>query len=418
MSASAGGLTSEPGGARIVSIDLLRGLDVLLMLFVNEVASVTGAPAFLLHKTAADDGMTLTDTVFPAFLFIVGMAIPFALGGRIGRGESKGAVFRHVLARTFALLVVGVFMVNAEESAPGLLSPGLWNVLMTIGVVLVFRSEAPLDPSPWTSRLRLAGIVLLAALAVVYTSRSVDGLFQMRPHWWGILGLIGWAYLVAAALYLFAGERPAVHLGAMALLYCLYLADVVGQVWWLAPVRSFIDVGSTLGSHAAIVVAGTVLSLMLRAHRREGRTPGRFVSTALLYAAGLAAAGFLLHSLHGLHRAFEIGKLGATVPWCLFSSAATAAAWAAVYFIADVIGWRSWPRAVSMAGENALVAYLLAPFLLSLFALAAPLFGGVNVYAALGGTTLVGLVRSAVFAFLVVLLCGALRERGLRLQLG
>jgi hypothetical protein len=102
----------------------------------------------------------------------------------------------------------------------------------------------------------------------------------------------------------------------------------------------------------------------------------------------------------------------------LFSSAATAAAWAAVYFIADVIGWRSWPRAVSMAGENALVAYLLAPFLLSLFALAAPLFGGVNVYAALGGTTLVGLVRSAVFAFLVVLLCGALRERGLRLQLG
>ena len=418
MSSSAGRLTSEPGGARIVSIDLLRGLDVLLMLFVNEVASVTGAPAFLLHKTAADDGMTLTDIVFPAFLFIVGLAIPFALGGRISRGETRSAVFRHVLARTFALLVVGVFMVNAEESAPGLLSPGLWNVLMTVGVVLVFRSKAPLDPSPWPSRLRLAGIVLLACLAVVYTSRSVDGLLQMRPHWWGILGLIGWAYLVAAAIYLLAGERPVVHLGAMALLYCLYLADVVGQVWWLAALRPYVDVGSALGSHAAIVVAGTVLSLMLRAHGRDGRPPARFVATALWYAAGLAAAGFMLHSLHSLHRAFEIGKLGATVPWCLFSSAATAAAWVVVYFLADVRGWRSWPRAVVIAGENALVAYLLAPFLLSLLALSAPLFGGVNVYAALGANTVVGLVRSAVFAYLVVLLCGALRSRGLRLQLG
>jgi heparan-alpha-glucosaminide N-acetyltransferase len=401
------------------SIDLLRGLDVLLMLFVNEVAGVTGAPAFLLHKTPADDGMTLTDTVFPAFLFIVGLAIPFALGGRLRRGEGRVAVFRHVLARTFALLVVGVFMVNAEESAPGgLLSPSLWNVLMTVGVALVFQAKAPSGGSPWPSRLRLAGIALLVLLALVYSNPSVGGVVQMRPHWWGILGLIGWAYLVAAAVYLLAGERPVAHLGAMALLYCLYLADVAGQVWWLAALRPYIDVGSALGSHSAIVVAGTVLSLLLRTHRREGRPPGRFVGTALLYAAGLALAGWLLHSLNGLHRAFEIGKLGATVPWCLFSSAATAAAWVVVYLLADVIAWRSWPRVVAMAGENALVAYLLAPLLLSSFEISASLFGGINPYGALGGNTLVGLVRSAVFAYLGVRLCGYLRSRGLRLQLG
>jgi heparan-alpha-glucosaminide N-acetyltransferase len=405
-------------GDRILSIDLLRGLDVLLMLFVNEVAGVPGAPAFLLHKTAADDGMTLTDAVFPAFLFIVGMAIPFALGSRLRRGEGKGAVFRHVLARTFTLLVVGVLMVNAEESAAGLLSPSLWNVLMTVGVVLVFQSKAHHAESPWPEHLRLAGLALLAGLVLVYTSRSVDGIIQMRPHWWGILGLIGWAYLVAAAVYLLAGERPIVHLAAMVLLYCLYLADVAGQVWWLAALRPFVDVGTTLGSHAAVVVAGTVLSLLLRAHRREDRAPGRFVSTALLLAAGLALAGGLLHSLHGLHRAFEIGKLGATVPWCLLSSAGAAAAWALVYTLADVIGWPSWPRVVLTAGENALVAYLLAPLLLSLFEIAASLFGGVNVYDALGENTFVGLIRSAVFAYLVVRSCGFLRSRGLRLQLG
>jgi heparan-alpha-glucosaminide N-acetyltransferase len=407
------------GDGRILSIDLLRGLDVLLMLFVNEVAGVTGAPGFLLHKTAADDGMTLTDTVFPAFLFVVGMAIPWALGGRLRRGEGKASVFRHVLARTFALLVVGVFMVNAEESAPGgVVPPAVWNVLMTVAVALAFQARAPRGGSPWPGRLRLAGVALLVALAFAYTNPAVGGMLQMRPHWWGILGLIGWAYLVAAAVYLLAGERPIVHLAAMVLLYCLYLADFAGHVPWLAPFRPLVEVGTTLGSHSAVVVAGTALSLLLRDHRREGRPPVRFVRTALLYAASLALGGVLLHSLHGLHRAFELGKLGATLPWCLFSSAATATAWTLIYVVADVIGWRSWPPAVLMAGENALVAYLLAPLLLSLFEISAGLSGGINLYGALGETTFVGLVRSAVFAYLVVRLCGYLRARGLRLQLG
>jgi len=408
----------RPAGSRILSIDLLRGLDVLLMLFVNEVAGVTGAPAFLLHKTAADDGMTLTDTVFPAFLFIVGMAIPFALGGRLRRGETKAAVFRHVLARAFALLVVGVFMVNAEESAPGgPLSPALWNVLMTLGVALVFQA-GPTGGSPWPRRLRFVGIGLLVLLAFAYTNPAIPGPLQMRPHWWGILGLIGWAYLVAAAVYLLAGERPLAHLAAMVLLYCLYLADFAGHAGWLAPFRPLVEVGTALGSHSAVVVAGTVLSLFLRAHRREGRAPARFLSTVLLYATSLVVAGAMLHTLHGLHRAFEIGKLGATVPWCLFSSAATAAAFGVVYLLADVLGWSDWPRVVPMAGENALVAYLLAPLLLSLLEMSASLTGGVNLYGALGGTTVVGLIRSAIFAYLVVRLCGYLRARGLRLQLG
>ena len=87
---------SERATPRVLSIDVLRGLDVLLMLFVNEVAGVRGAPAFLLHTPHDADGMTITDVVFPAFLFIVGMAIPMALGGRLRREENRAAVWRHV----------------------------------------------------------------------------------------------------------------------------------------------------------------------------------------------------------------------------------------------------------------------------------------------------------------------------------
>jgi hypothetical protein len=81
-----------------------------------------------------------------------------------------------------------------------------------------------------------------------------------------------------------------------------------------------------------------------------------------------------------------------------------------------VLGQGEWPKAVRIAGENPLLAYLLAPFLLSLFELAAPLFGG-NPYEAISQPVALGLVRSAVFAWAVVRLTGWLRDRGLRFQL-
>jgi len=69
-----------------------------------------------------------------------------------------------------------------------------------------------------------------------------------------------------------------------------------------------------------------------------------------------------------------------------------------------------------MAGENALMIYLLAPFLLSLFGLIDVIWG-TNPYAALGQSLAVGTVRSILFTWLVVRLSGWIRARGLRLQL-
>ena len=408
---------ASPPAPRILSLDLLRGLDVLLMLFVNEVAGVRDAPAFLLHVPPEADGMTVTDVVFPAFLFIVGLSIPFGLGGRLERGEAPRVVWRHVLTRTFALLAVGVLMVNAERAAPGgPLPPPVWNMLMTAAVVLVWSAPAG-EAAARRRRIRRAvGIGLLLLLALAYRGTDVAGLVQIRPHWWGILGLIGWAYLLAAGLYLLAGPRPAVFTGAMALLYCLYLADRVGEAPWLVALRPFLSIGSVLGSHGAVVVAGVVLGLMVRRAAREGTPPRALAGRALGYAASLAAAAVLLHAAHGLHPGFRYAKSMATPPWCLLSSAWTAAAWAAVYWVADARGFRRWPSVVGMAGENALVAYLMAPFFLSAFAASAPLLGA-NVYESLASPTAVGLVRSAVFAWLVVLFCGLLRRRGLRMQL-
>jgi len=212
-------MASQERLPRETSIDLVRGADVLLMLFVNEMAGVRGTPAFLLHKGHDVDGMTITDVVFPAFLFVTGLAIPFALGGRLRRGDT-GGVWRHILTRTIALLAMGVLMVNAERpGAGGVISPDLWNVLMSVGVVLVWLApprDGPGRGQPW---LRIAGAVLLVALLFLYRSRDATGLIQIRPQWWGILGLIGWSYLVAASAYVLGRDRPAVLLGLVALLF-------------------------------------------------------------------------------------------------------------------------------------------------------------------------------------------------------
>jgi predicted acyltransferase len=156
---------------------------------------------------------------------------------------------------------------------------------------------------------------------------------------------------------------------------------------------------------------------LLRRHRQDGAPARGVVPRALGYAAGLAAAGLLLHTLRGLHSAFWVNKVLATPPWCLLSSAITAAFWVGVFVLTDVKGWRRWPRAVTIAGENALMCYLMAPLLLSLFALSAPLFGGTNLYEKIGQSTVIGLVRSTVFAWIVVRLGGRLRDAGIRMQL-
>ena len=63
-----------------MSIDVLRGLVMFTMVFVNDVAGVHGIPAWMKHHHPDNaSGMTFVDLVFPAFLFLVGMSIP--LGG-------------------------------------------------------------------------------------------------------------------------------------------------------------------------------------------------------------------------------------------------------------------------------------------------------------------------------------------------
>src|SRR5438477_11451930 len=87
---------------RIDSVDALRGLTILLMVFVNDLGR--GAPAWMLHIQPSNaDGMTLADVVFPVFLFLVGVSIPLAFERARAAGKSTMAQLGHVLMRTATL---------------------------------------------------------------------------------------------------------------------------------------------------------------------------------------------------------------------------------------------------------------------------------------------------------------------------
>src|SRR3954470_14437316 len=92
---------SQPRVSRIVSIDALRGLVMFTMIFVNDLAGApeTIVPPWMRHFHGKS-GMTFVDLVFPAFLFIVGMSIPFALGARMAKGEPVWKIIIHILTRT------------------------------------------------------------------------------------------------------------------------------------------------------------------------------------------------------------------------------------------------------------------------------------------------------------------------------
>jgi heparan-alpha-glucosaminide N-acetyltransferase len=145
---------------RIYTIDALRGITIMVMIFVNELAGVHGLPGWMKHAAADADTMTFVDVVFPSFLFIVGMSVPFAINARLSSDKSLPKLMRHTLMRTLGLLVLGVFMVNAEggfNEQKMVISLPLWSLLFCICAILVWN-QYTFSNKPVSLALRLAGI--------------------------------------------------------------------------------------------------------------------------------------------------------------------------------------------------------------------------------------------------------------------
>ena len=150
---------------RISSIDIMRGLTLVLMLFVNDL-NMNVAPAWLGHAAADFDGMGLADWVFPGFLFIVGMSIPFAFSKRFSAGQSCYDISRHIVTRSLSLIIIGVLMLNSGRVNPELtgISKNLWALLMYIAVFLYWNDY----PDKENKFFTITGLKILALAIFVF----------------------------------------------------------------------------------------------------------------------------------------------------------------------------------------------------------------------------------------------------------
>ncbi len=360
---------------RIASVDALRGLVVFAMIYVNDIAGVSReiVPAWMRHFRGPD-GMTFVDLVFPAFVFVVGMSVPLALGARLGRGEPAWKCLVHVVIRTLSLLFIGVIMVNGRPDSDRMgWSGALWSTLMFLSAMLAFSSlrwprkgESSPDRERTVRRitvgLRVLGLASLVVLAFAYRGRDGHRIITLSPfsihtEWYGILGLIGWAYLVASIVSVVFRDHRTALLGCFVLLLCLYPADRTGAFrgFWLARI---VGIGGTLGSLGAIAVGGALLASVLRAP--DVTTVGARAKSVLLFVAGCSVGAWLLDGLYG------INKNSATPSWCLWACAITASLWLLFHLLADVRP-QSAPAKLcaplTAAGANVLLAYLISEML-------------------------------------------------------
>ena len=305
---------------RLISLDVLRGLTVAGMILVNSAAAMKyGAEAhvapILLHVSW--DGLTLADLVFPGFLTMVGIAIPFSM--RDARFDS--AQRSHILGRTARLLLLGFILSNLywfTSFASG--DWRLFGVLQRIG--LVYCACALLFLLAGSRARMIIAAVILAAYWPLALLPSLDGistdiwarghnfiasldrillgnhLYVQGPEGYDPEGILGTFPAIAQGLIgvtigemLIRRKGPAAR--QLAVVGAAMLA--VGGAWSLA----FPIVKDIWSSSFVLVTSGiTILALAALHHwlDQEGRKPG-IAATAMLAFGANAIAAYTLHQV-------------------------------------------------------------------------------------------------------------------------
>lgn len=388
---------------RIASIDILRALTMVLMIFVNDLWSLSNIPAWLGHVDQGVDGIGLADIVFPAFLFIVGLSIPYAIGNRRKKGDTDWQQVKHILWRTIALLVMGVFLVNGETfnaNATGM-ARYLWNPICCLCFILIWNSYSKNANQVLVNFARAIAIITLIVFAFIYRGGPDDAINFFAPQWWGILGLIGWAYLVSGLITIFAKNNFYVILGGW-VFFCLL--SMVSHAELIPGIFSFIPSPIRGGTLVGLTMGGVLTAMIFKYYRSRQDNKGLTI-TFLAFSAILIGLSVVTRPYWGL------AKLGATPAWLFLCSAFTILAFLVIYWITDVKRKENWFNIVRPAGADTLLCYLIPYF--AYFTTRA-LGIGLPEFMLTGG---IGLFKSLLFALLCVLITGGLIRSGIRLKL-
>ena len=308
---------------RLLSLDALRGFDMLFIMGLASVASgLCGALGFgndcwLAKQMVHVDwhGFAQHDTIFPLFLFIAGVAFPFSCAKMRERGWSTSRICGKIAWRAFALVMLGMVY-------NGLFNRGFgevrWaSVLGRIGLAWAFAALLYLAFSLRT-RIMVA-VVLLVGYWVVMRYAIVPGAPAGADPWsveWNLA-----AYVDRALL-----PNPLGKTGA--------------------------DPEGILSTFSAVVTAmfGMFTGEFVR---WKGRFGGGVKSLAMLAAAAILLVVGLAWS-----NWMPINKKLWTSTFVLVAGAYSLALFAVFYWLVDVKMWQRWTFFLRVVGMNAITVYL------------------------------------------------------------
>jgi predicted acyltransferase len=388
---------------RIASIDIIRALTMYFMIFVNDLWTLRDIPEWMGHAARGEDRLGFADIIFPLFLFIVGLSIPFAFKSRRKKGDSDLQIFQHIFVRSLALIVMGFFMVNLENINRELLSISkpVYQILMATAFVFIWNlypdGKAFKKIPEWI--MKVAGVGILVYLALIYKGGTVEEPHWMRAHWWGILGLIGWAYLVVATLYLLAGNRM-VWLSIIFLFFLLLnIQQEVKLFSGFPDVKIIID-----AANYVLVTCGLIASLLYIRFNDKGKI------REFLFLMGALALVFILFAI--LTRPeWGIKKMGGTPSWATICAGIGFASFGILYILADIMNIRKWASIIGPAGRSTLTCYLVPYFYYGVYSIigySLPIFLR---------TGYVGILKSLLFALLIVTITGGLEKLKIKLKI-
>ena len=395
-------VTNKKSKNRILPIDIIRALTMFFMIFVNDLWSLTNVPKWLLHTKTNEDGMGFSDVIFPLFLFIVGLSIPLAINIRKKKNDSSLKIVKHILERTIALLVMGFFMVNyeyiSEQALP--ISKYIWQLLMATAIFLIWLHYKPIKTLKKYQiiALKSIGVGVLIYLAIIYKGGTAEELIWMKPHWWGILGLIGWAYFLNAIIYL-TFDRNLIILGAFFLLFNLLNVQEFGFFENLPAFKIVIS-----ASHYALVMAGVFCTSLFLKLKEDGKT-NQFLMLLSLLGVLFISYGFLIRP------SFIISKNLATPSWTSICIGIAYIVYVLLFVIIEKFGHYKWAKPIKPAGTSTLTCYLMPYFIYPIVAITA---FKLPTTLTTGG---LGIIKSLLFSFLIIIFVGWLEKQKLRLKI-
>ncbi len=311
---------------RLWSLDTLRGFDMFWIIggdrFFRTIANKTDwgwADAVSVQLTHVEwEGLRAYDMIFPLFMFIAGVAIPYAQGARRQRGDSRKAIVRKVLVRAVVLVLLG---------------------LACNGILKFGREGFSFDDFRWPSVLGQIGIAyLFASLIVLFTKR-----FAVRCVWlFGILA--GYA-----AVQLFV-PVPGIGAGVLTPEGCIngYIDRM------LLPGRLY---GGTFDPEGILcIVSATGITLMgaLAGHALRRPDVSGTRKTGQLLAAGVVMLGI------GLVIApwYPPIKAAWSTTFNLQAGGICLLLLALFYYVIDVKNYRRWTFFFRVIGLNAITIFM------------------------------------------------------------